>query len=204
MPSLVPEWKSFQQTVVRLDEVISSSSSLSPGHRKIIAELVLVRLAIGIENALSRAAYKIAAGATFVDGTVANLSAPQATVTRAELFLKTDGGVLAHPKGIRWLDGGEVARVLLLAVDASDASTTIGARHGGTLSRTRKIRNHIAHRNRTSSTAFQSVVRQVYGAKLNSVTPGTLLLTPKAGSVPLVRQLLIRSRVMMKEFVRAT
>ena len=203
MSSFTPEWTAFQKTVSRLEAVLASTNNLAPASRKIVAELVVVRLAVAVENALSRASYKAVAGTSFLDGSAPVLLNRQRTAAKAEVFLKTEGGILGYERPIRWLDGSELGKALLVAFDTGDPFSKIGSKHGSTLAQLRRIRNHIAHSNRNSARGFQRVVKQIYGAKLNSMTPGTLLLTPRAGLIPLVEQLIIRARVMVKDMVRA-
>jgi hypothetical protein len=104
----------------------------------------------------------------------------------------------ARPK-ITWLDASDVCDALKAVLDPADSAIVNLRKHGLVLSQIRKVRNHIAHKNRTSLPAFQTVVRTVYGAKLNGVTPGQLLLTPRYGPKCLLERLLAGARIAVKE-----
>jgi len=161
-----------------------------------VAELSLVRLAVGLENALSTGFYRVGAGRPFADGSAATILHPPSQPRTAEARMK-------HGRGkITWLNASELSDAIEAVVDPTDACHNRLRSHGSTLAQVRRIRNHIAHRNRNSSQQFQIVVQSIYGARLNNVTPGTLLLTPRGGPTPLIRRLIIGSRTAVTEVFR--
>lgn len=175
-----------------LSGLLSQSTSLQPFYRKIIAELVTVRLAVALENCLSSSFYRLASGTVFEGGRVPLLHTQAASIAKAQTLLLSGGA-------FNWLHGSDVCSALQLAFDPADPCLNNIRSHSSTLAEIRKIRNHIAHRNRTSGSAFRQVVRRIYGQAINGVTPGTLLLTPRHPVRPLCEALLIGSRVMIKD-----
>jgi len=68
MPSLANDYADFRAETVRLTALLGSTSSLGPKHRKYIAEIALLRLAILIENTMKSVFCKLSCGATYIDG----------------------------------------------------------------------------------------------------------------------------------------
>ena len=140
-----------------------------------------------------RSVCRVGAGRELPDGTFANTLFPASLLVTAQRRLK------AGRSKIAWLDASDVCDALKSVLDPTDKTITNLRKHGLVLSQIRKVRNHIAHKNRTSLPQFQTVVRAVYGAKLNGVTPGQLLLTPRNGPQCLLEKLLAGARIAVKE-----
>jgi hypothetical protein len=157
-----------------------------------LAELILVRLAVALENTLSQGVYRVGARHELPDGSFANTLYPPSLLITSERRLK------AGRSKIGWLDASDVCDALKAVLDPTDKTITNLRNHGLVLSQIRKVRNHIAHKNRTSLMHFQTVVSAVYGAKLYGVTPGQLLLTPRAGAQTLLEKLLVGSRIAVR------
>jgi RNase P subunit RPR2 len=68
MPSLVNDYAEFRKETARLTSLLASATTLAPRHRKYIAEVALLRLAILIENSMKTVFCKLCCGATFIDG----------------------------------------------------------------------------------------------------------------------------------------
>lgn len=172
--------------------LLSQSTTLPPFYRKVVAELITVRLAVALENCLSASFYRLASGTPFESGRAPLLHTRANSIAGAQALLLSGGA-------FNWLNGSDLCAALQLAFDPTDPCLNNIRKHSTTLAEVRKIRNHIAHRNRTSGTAFRQVVRRVYGKALNGIPPGTLLLTPRHARRRLCEALLIGSRVLIKD-----
>lgn len=193
MASIQVEVDRFVNETHALENLLSETGSLPPRQRKLIAELILIKLAVGFENCISQGIYRLAAGQPDLAGqTVTRHSNPQ-TISSARSALLT--GV----RGAPWLNASDMCSCLLNVVPPTEPLLQRIRQHGVTVTTIRKVRNHIAHRNSNSSIKFREVVRQVYGAPLNHISPGTLLLTHRSGPRSLCLQLLIAGRVAASE-----
>lgn len=72
MSSLVGDYTGFRAETARLTGLIGSASVLAPAHRKLIAEIALLRLAILIENSMKSVFCKLSCGATYINGNPAH------------------------------------------------------------------------------------------------------------------------------------
>jgi hypothetical protein len=66
----------------------------------------------------------------------------------------------------------------------------------------RRVRNRIAHNNADSRRKYRIVVRQYYGAFVNTVTPGVLLGSNRHSPL-LIEQYIRKSKIVVKEIVKA-
>ena len=69
-PKLRVDERFFRTTSQRLQGLVPSLNTLAPGHRKLVAEIVMVRHFLLLENTLASVAAKILCGASYLDGTM--------------------------------------------------------------------------------------------------------------------------------------
>jgi hypothetical protein len=201
MPSLSGDYQDFRVETDRLTRLLASTTSLAPPHRKFIAEIALLRLAILIENNLKLAFCKLICGALYLDGTGPILQARQRNIPSAITAMQT----LNRPRArqLPWNDGREIRDNIEHVIDKSDPCVQQMRNYAAFLTEIRYIRNHIAHRNDHSRANFATLVRKYYGARVPGITCGNLLLTPRTGQPPLLERHIASARTMMKDLVRA-
>lgn len=203
MPSLHRDYTDFRAETARLDRLLASTVDLAPTHRKYIAEIALLRLAILIENSMKAIFCKLLCGADFIDGTSPKLLVPaQRNSLVAVDAMKTYG----RPKtkySLRWNDGAEICDNICKLIDNTDGCHAELIKHSSFMADVRWIRNHIAHRNDGTRRNFSKLVRRYYGASVRGVTCGNLLVSPKVSAPrPLIATHIIKANVMIKDLVR--
>jgi hypothetical protein len=202
MPSLVGDYAEFRAETTRLTALLASTAELGPKHRKYIAEVALLRLAILIENSLKAIFCKLSCGANYIDGSAPTLLAQQRN-TPAAISAMQNHGRAKFRYGLPWNDGGEIRENIRFLIDPADRCHADLITHASFLTDIRYIRNHIAHRNDNSRTNFVKLVRRYYGAKVPGVTCGNLLVSPRVSpDRPLLETYIITANVMMKDIVR--
>ncbi len=184
----------------RLLALLLSIENLEPTHRKVVAEIIHLRLSILVENHLKRAFCKICCGALFIDGSQPALVAQQRSMQSAEMAMKTLNRT--RNLSLKWNDGPSIRKNVEHIVDNTDHSITTMLNYGSFLTQMRYIRNHIAHRNDGSRANFRTVVRQVYGAYVPNIDCGTLLLSNR-NNPPIIEVHLRTSRVMIKDLMKS-
>lgn len=203
MPSLNGDYEDFRAETARLAALLASTGGLAPVHRKYIAEIALLRLAILIENSMKSVFCKLLCGADFIDGSAPTLlTAPHRNAPIAVMAMKTHGRAKSK-YGLSWNDGAEIRNSIGFLIDTSDQCHADLIKHASFMTDIRWIRNHIAHRNAGTRKNFVKLIRRYYGAKKPGVTCGNLLLSPRVSAPrPLIETHLIKANVMMKEIVR--
>jgi hypothetical protein len=203
MPSLVPDYVTFRKETTRLTDIITSTVSLTPSHRKFIAEIALLRLAILIENSMRSVFCKLTCGATYIDGSHPLILSQKRNIPAAIAAMQN----LNRPKfrySLPWNDGAEIRENIEFLIDPADLSHQELKNYASFLTEIRYIRNHIAHRNHNSRVNFVKLIRKYYGARVPGVTCGNLLVSPRVSPRrPLIETHLITANIMMKDIVRA-
>jgi len=201
MPSLVPDYRQYNAETFGLLTLCGSLSRLEPAVQKLVAEIIHLRLFSMFENLVSVVPAKLVAGAQFLDGSAPTLMARAKSTKGAEGLFHTHGRNTTKCQ-LRWSRASDIKDNVKYVIAATDNFVATVDQSGTLIDEVRRVRNRIAHNNSTSRTYYREVVKRHYGAYLNHVTPGTLLLTPRL-SPCLLDQYIRRLRVFAKYLVRA-
>ncbi len=203
MPSLTNDFTNFTKETARLTGILTSTSSLVPAHRKFIAEIALIRLAILIENTMRSVFCKLVCGATYIDGSTPIILAQQRNIPAAIKAMHS----LNRPKfryTLPWNNGAEIRDNIKFLIDSADQCHQLLKNYASFLTEIRSIRNHIVHRNTNSRKNFVKLIGKYYGAKVRGVTCGNLLVSQRVSpELPLLAKYLITADVMVKDITRA-
>jgi hypothetical protein len=201
MPSLTADYAGFRAECDRLTNLLRSTGPLDPAHRKFIAEIALLRLAILIESSMYIACCKLACGASYLDGTLPNLLVQQRNIPAAVASMQTLNRVKFHQ--LRWNEGARIRTNIEHVIHARDPIVSHLRNYAWLLTEIRYVRNHIAHRNEGTRTNYVKVIRKYYGASVRGITCGNLLVSPRVSTPPLLEGHIARTRVMLKDVFRA-
>ena len=201
LPSLRPDWAAVLQATPRLQALIASIGTLPPTHRKLTAEIIMIRLFLLLETTFTSVAPKLLCGAKYLDGTTpARLVTPRSI---AAALGEMKSHCRTQPKNyLRWTDSRSIRSNLKHTLAPSDPFFASVAAHGSLLTEMRFVRNQIAHSNSRTRINFRTVVVRHLGGVMRGITPGLLLLTPRLGPPCLLEQYVISSRVIIRALLR--
>lgn len=201
-PRLEVDWKEFYSQSLSLDSLLNPMSTLPVHHRKLIAEIVLVRLFLLVENTVQSICAKILCGAGYLDSSQPQCLIRARSANHAYSLMRTH----SRPKPKRelnWAQSSEIRDNLATTLSGSDPFFLTVMNHGTLLTDMRYVRNHIVHNNDGSRMNFRKLVRKHYGGLKRGITPGIILLTPKLAPSPLLQKFLIESRVLIRSLVKS-
>lgn len=201
--SLQTTYDRFSGQTQILQGLMASLANLSPFHRKLVAEIALVRLCLSLENAIEAACSKILCGAQYLDST-----RPQLLVSAARSASAAQGLMRSHGRAkplasLSWTKSKTIRLNMDATVDQSDSLFACVTRHASFLTELRQVRNHVAHGSESTAREFRKAVRARYGALRRGMTPGLFLLSTASPQRPKIEEYLIKSRVVVKELVHA-
>lgn len=199
MPNLDIEYKLFNIETIKLIGLASGTGILSIFHQKLVAEIILLRLFYLLENAIVSICIKIACGANYLDGSTPILLKKAPSSQSAISLFKTHGR--SNKRNLIWTKGGEIKENIKYIIDPSDNLFYIINNYSSILAEIKYVRNRIAHNNKTSRNNYKSVVRRHYGAYLNHITPGNLLLTRRK-TPNLLNQYITATRIFIKDLTK--
>jgi hypothetical protein len=201
MPSVLADFRLHDSETARLLSLCGTLNNIEPVHQKLVAEIVLLRLFDLFENLVSSISTKLVCGATYGDGTAPILLARARSNQRARTLFQMHGR--ARPRHqLTWSKASEIKENVRYLIDQHDNFVNVVDRNGALIDELRRVRNRIAHNNASSRRNYREVVRRHYGAYMNHVTPGILLLTPRIQPI-LIEQYIKGQRIMARDLVRA-
>ena len=148
MPALLST-SSFRNESARLAEWLASTATLAPAHRKLLAEIALLRLSILIENSMKQVFCKLICGALYMDGSEPVRLAPQRNAPAALSAMQSLNRRKARCT-LPWNDGAEIRKNITHLIGSFDPCYRQLTTYAPFMTEIRYIRNHIAHRNEKS------------------------------------------------------
>ncbi len=201
MPSLLVDYRLHDSETARLLSLCGTLKSLPAVHQKLVAEIILLRLFDLFENLVSSVTTKLACGAAYLDGTAPVFLERAGSLRSATILFQTHGRE-KRKFVLKWSTAREIKENIKYVIDKYDSVVEVVDRNGSFIDELRRVRNRIAHNNAQSRKNYREVVRRHYGAYMNHVTPGVLLLTPRKRPA-LIEQYIKQERIMAKDVVRA-
>jgi hypothetical protein len=169
--------------------------------QKLVAELIMLRLFDEFQDAIAGIALRLACGTPYADGTQPSLLTPPAKSTASALKMYEAHG-RKRPRYVKWSLAPLINRTTKYVLHPSNDLNVVCTANALRISEMQAIRNRIAHSSDSARKAYSDVVRRHYGASLNHVSPGLLLISSRF-SPTLLEQYLAVCRAITKGCVRA-
>jgi hypothetical protein len=201
MPKLDVDYLFCSSEIDKLSELELNLSALPPQFQKLVAEIVLLRLFYLFQESVASMATKLQCGARYLDGTSATVLAPAKSAISAQSNMSSLGRTKPR-NNLKWSKVTDIKENVKYVIGPSDHFVTILDYHASFVDEMRRVRNRIAHNNLQARRNYSLVVKKHYGAFLNSVTPGTLLLS-KRKSPRLLEQYLTKTKILIKNIAKA-
>lgn len=190
----------IDQEANKLLRIHSHLSVLPPRFAKLVAEIIILRVFDLLENSFKSITIKLQCGALYFDGTSANVTVAARSADGAIKNMINYGRTKPRYQ-LRWSSVSEIKRNLEFVLQPTDHALQILDYNSTFIDEFRRVRNRVAHNNVKSRKEFQIIVRRYYGATLNFVTPGTLLLTDRWHPQILVKYIQ-GTKILVKELVK--
>lgn len=201
-PQLSVDWRQYRTEDGRIGSLIGSLDDLGVAHRKLVAEIVMIRMFLLTENTVASVCSKLVCGANYLDGTAPRTLISASSSTSAQKLMRTQGRTRAK-SFLKWASCRDIRDNLRHTVQSVDPVFGVISNHSARMDEMRYVRNHIAHRSRSTQSQFREIVVNYYGALRRGMTPGLLLLTPALGPPLLLDKYLTFNRIFIRELVRA-
>ncbi len=185
-PNVEVPYQEFLRRCGRHSQVVDGLSTVSPRLQRLLAELVMMRLFDDFQEAISGVALRLACGAPYGDGSAPQLLTAAARSTSSARSLYETHGRTGQ-KRTKWSKVAFINETTKFVLDGAEPFRAACQANSVPISEMQAVRNRIAHNNQNSRTAFRTVVVRHYGASVNSVSPGVLLLSPRFAPTMLER-----------------
>ena len=175
----------------------SDSRDLAPRYQYFIAELIMLRLFAIMENAIADVAYKLVAGAAYINGNQPRRLYIARSIAGARTAMLTYGR--SKPRqNLSWTKSKYIRESTSTVLAPTEIYLTYAQAHGGTLDEMRKVRNFIAHRNSSSHIGYKQVVRAAYGAH-SKIGVGPFLVSEQRSSTTKIDSYLLAVKIIITD-----
>lgn len=200
MPRLDVDYRDFVQRTNRLGDLRLNLSPLQPRYQKLVVEVLFLRFFGLLEKTIESIIVKILCGALYLDASSPLVMIAANSALEAQ-YNMTSVGRKKRLFYLKWTQVSEIKKNVIYLVDPSDHFIATLDIYNASLEEMRHVRNHIAHRTSSTRVKFKPVVQRYYGAYVNSITPGTLLLSQRF-IPPLVDRYFATARILIRDLIR--
>jgi ribosomal protein S20 len=201
MPRLDLEYTFFHRETNKLIALHANINPLPPAYQKLVAEIIVLRLFDLLQNAIKSTVVKIICRARYIDGSDPLILEPAGSIHEA--LSKMESHNRKKPrKNLKWSKVKYINKNVEHVISRSDHLLIVLNMYASFVEEVRRVRNRIAHNNTNSREKYRLVVKTHYGAYVNSVTPGILLLSPRR-TPTIMEQYLRKCRILVKEMMKA-
>ena len=202
MPTLHLQADHIVQATKKAMILVRHLTTLGSLPRTYVAEMIVVRLFAHLEAVVEDSACRLVCGAQYCDGSSPALqrACPTRGFERARGAMATFGRTECRP--LRWNKASEIRKNLdhLFPANEHFIGTIVG--HGQFISDLRKVRNHVAHCTPGTRGKFDEVVRNYYGASVNGMTPGRMLLSSRFSPL-LLETFCLKTQIILLSAIKA-
>lgn len=180
-PKLSITLRNAIRLIDKLQRYKYESETLEARHQYFISEMIMLRLFSTFEDVVSEIAYKLAAGATYINGLTPELITRANSISGSRSLFLNFGRSKAI-QNLKWTKAKYIIDSVKYVIPPTECFATNAQIYGATIEEMRKIRNVLAHQNSSAKADFKVVVRQTYGANIN-ITTGAFLTTTRRTAV---------------------
>ena len=175
LPNLSITLRNSHLAVDKLKSFRVESENLEAKYQHFIAEMIMLRLFSIFEDTVAEIAYKLASGATYINGSQPNLTSQAGSMVGARGLFLSHGR--ARPlQNLKWTKARYIRESVQHVILNTDPFVNSAQRNGNIIDEMRKVRTVLAHNTSSAKSGFKTVVRLAYGANV-SITPGAFLST---------------------------
>lgn len=195
--------RDFYSQTDSLSNLLVKVSNLDFETQRIIYELVMVRLFSLLELQFESIILKVLCNTQYLDASYPNLIITSSNARNAISNISNHGRTRPlRNNDIKWNQYQCILGNVRHLINSMDNLLSVFSIYERIINEMRLIRNHIAHNTPDTRNKYKSVVISYYGAYVNSLTPGKLLISNRR-SPCLLKQYIITARIIVKDLIKA-
>ena len=199
MVNLAVDYSALSSEANKLIALLDDINSLKPKYAILVAEILLLRLFDCLVETMTSITVKIMCGALYSDGSQPGLIIQSRSRVDAMDNMANYGR--RRQRRLKWTQIREIKGNVRYVIAVNEHFLNVLDSHMLFIEEIRWIRNRIAHNNAATRKNYREAVLHYYGAYVNSIRPGILLLSPRQNPV-LMRQYLLKSRILVKTLIK--
>lgn len=183
-----------------LEKYYSGCITLPPNMQELVSETIMLRLFSILETCIRETSIKVACGGKYRSGLISSPILLCKSKDRALEQFKTYNRTKAL-QNLRFTNVSSTNDSIKYIIDSLEPFRVNLNHFGVEIEEMRKVRNHIAHRYRSTYVDFKSVILSRYGAFVK-IRPGVFLLSTKRSTQPILEEYLIKTKVIINEITK--
>lgn len=199
-PSLAVTRLYVETEIRKLEEALQGVVSLPAQTQYLVAEILLIRATSVFETAIAEVAYKIAAGAYYLDGSIPSILFPCRSLLASRNAMLNHGRNRAM-SSLKWTRAKFIRSSTEFVIDPNDHYQQRCSALGGQISELFIVRNYAAHRSASSRRDFKSVISNIYG-RPRKMYLGQFLLSKNYVAMPNLIRYLIEIKAIIDDVVK--
>lgn len=173
------------------------SENLEAKYQHFIAEMIMLRLFSIFEDSVAEIAYKLASGATYINGNQPNIVSQAGSMAGARgLFLSH--GRSRPVQSLKWTKARYIRESVQHVISNTDPFINSAQRNGNIIEEMRKVRTVLAHNTSSARSGFKTVIRLAYGANV-SISPGAFLSTTRRSPICNLDRYLASTKIVLED-----
>lgn len=190
--------RSLSRTETLLNEALTLPASL----QRIAGEILLLRAATILENAIADAIRKLICGATYIDGTQTANMITARSIAHADDLIRTYGR--KKPAGYtKWLFIPSIKEGVKFILVNQEHCIDVLDKFSNEINDIRVIRNHIAHNNGGTKKEYRKIIDSYYGSNIRLLPCGTMLMSKNISSQTMIRRHIVAVRAIVRDITKA-
>lgn len=181
----------------KLDIYRIESQQLDAKYQHLVSEIIMLRLFTVFEECVADIAYKLAAGATYINGNTPNIITQASTVSASRgLFLSY--GRSKPVQNLKWTKSRYIKESVCNVIPITEPYILKAQIHGAIIDEMRKVRNGLAHNTSTAKQDFKEIIRQTYGANI-TISIGAFLSSTRRTPISNLSRYIASTRIVLKD-----
>lgn len=199
-PNLNITIQSSLRQIDKLHEHQIDCERLEAKYQHFIGEMIMLRLFSIFEDTIAELAYKIAAGASYLDGSFPSLIVKSKTTQNSRALFLNHGRNKALDN-LKWTKPKFIKNSVENVIPANESFIRNVQAYGQIIDEMRKVRNTLAHNSQSARLEFKEVIRQIYGFN-KTVSPGAFLISKKHHRICNLSRYITSTKVLLSQIAR--
>lgn len=196
-PSILAIYKKSMSDLAIIGRYLQKSKSLPPEMHGFVSEMIMLRIFSVLESCVREVSARVACGVAYRNGIMATPIIKCTSIQDALNKFKSEGR--SKPLlSLKFTNVRHANESIKHIIDDSEPIRVKLSRYGVQFEEMRKVRNHIAHRYKSTHKDYKDVIIERYGAFLK-LKPSVFLTSTKRQPRAIIDEYLITVRVIISD-----
>lgn len=201
-PSIAAVYGTAMADLARINNFLQKSQSLpSATMQGFVAEVLMLRLFSLLEECVCGTACRVACGAAYRNGTMANPLRRCASLNDALNQFKTYNRGSRPLQHLKFTNVHHTNNGVKYVIPPNEPFLVHLNVYGVDFDEMRKLRNHIAHRNKSTYQDYKQIIMRRYGAYIKQ-SPGVYLVTTARSQRSKIEEYYIKTKVIIDNITK--